>query len=196
VMNELPEKSTERDDLELVLREANRARGVVRRLLDFARQSESARVRTDFNEIVTDVLALVNHLLQTSGIEVNTDLGAHLPWITVDRNQIKQVILNLVHNALHSMPAGGKLWVVTAKHRRDKRDYLTVKVRDSGTGIPPENIDRVFEPFFTTRSKEGGTGLGLSVSYGIIADHGGSIEVESKVGSGSTFTVWLPVETE
>jgi signal transduction histidine kinase len=196
VMNELPEKSTARDDLELVLREANRARGVVRRLLDFARQSESAHVRTDFNEIVSDVLALVNHLLQTSGIEVTVELGEHLPWITVDRNQIKQVILNLIHNALHSMPAGGKLWIVTAKRRREKKDYLTVRVRDTGTGIPPENMERVFEPFFTTRSKEGGTGLGLSVSYGIIADHGGFIEVESKVGSGSTFTVWLPVEME
>ncbi|MGD0611667.1 MAG: GAF domain-containing protein [Anaerolineales bacterium] len=196
VMDELPEGSSARTDLELVLREANRASGVVRRLLDFARQNESVRSRTDPNEIVTDVLALVNHLLHTSGVRVTPDLGERLPWISVDRNQIKQVVLNLVHNALHAMPAGGELHITTGKHRREKRDWLTIRIQDSGTGIPAENLEHIFEPFFTTRSKEGGTGLGLSVSYGIVADHGGFIEVESTAGKGSTFNVWLPIEVE
>ncbi len=80
--------------------------------------------------------------------------------------------------------------------QRDDRDWLTICLADTGTGIAPENLERVFEPFFTTRSKDGGTGLGLSVSYGIIADHGGFIDVESQVGKGSTFTIWLPVEVE
>jgi signal transduction histidine kinase len=196
VMDELPEGSSARTDLELVLREANRARGVVRRMLDFARQNESVRARTDPNEIVTDVLALVNHLLHTSGIRVVPDLGERLPWISVDRNQIKQVILNLVHNALHAMPSGGELHITSAKRRREKKEWLTIRIQDSGTGIPSENLDHIFEPFFTTRSKEGGTGLGLSVSYGIVADHGGFIEVESTPGKGSAFTVWLPIEVE
>src|SRR5271157_599867 len=196
VMDELPEGSSARTDLELVLREANRASGVVRRLLDFARQNESARARTDPNEIVTDVLALVNRLLHTSGVRVTPDLGDRLPWISVDRNQIKQVVLNLVHNALHAMPAGGELHITTGKHRREKREWLTIRIQDNGTGIPTDNLEHIFEPFFTTRSKEGGTGLGLSVSYGIVADHGGFIEVDSIPGKGSTFTVWLPIEVE
>jgi signal transduction histidine kinase len=196
VIGELPADSSQRTDMELVLREANRARGVVRRLLDFARQSESVRGRTDLNEIVADVLALVTHLLHTNSISISTDLTEGLPWIMVDRNQIKQVVLNLIHNALHAMPSGGTLLVSTGNRRRDKRNWVVVQVRDSGMGISPENIERVFEPFFTTRSNDGGTGLGLSVSYGIIVDHGGFIDVDSKVGSGSTFNVWFPVEVE
>jgi signal transduction histidine kinase len=196
VLEELPEGTGIRNDLELVLREAHRARGVVRRLLDFARQSENARVRSDVNEIVVDVLALVNHLLRMSGIQLFTDLSDGIPWISVDRNQIKQVILNLVHNALHAMPTGGELHITTSLRQRDQHEWLAMSLTDTGTGIAPENLERVFEPFFTTRSKDGGTGLGLSVTYGIIADHGGLIDVESLVGKGSTFTVWLPIEAE
>jgi two-component system, NtrC family, sensor kinase len=196
VLEELPEESEMRNDLELVLREAQRARGVVRRLLDFARQGESARVRSDINEILGEVLALVNHLLRISGILLITDLCETLPWISVDRNQIKQVILNLIHNALHAMPTGGELHIATEHRRRDKGDWLTISLRDTGIGIAPENIERVFEPFFTTRSMDGGTGLGLSVTYGIVTDHGGLIDVESQVGKGSMFTVWLPIEVE
>jgi signal transduction histidine kinase len=193
-IEELPEELPVRSDLELVLREANRARDVVRRMLDFARQSESIRTRSDLNEIVTDILALVNHLLHTSGVQVVTKLPNTIPWLSVDRNQIKQVILNLVHNALHAMPNGGKLQISSETRRRDKHDWVVITVSDTGTGIPAENLERVFEPFFTTRSKDGGTGLGLSVSYGIISDHGGFIEVESQVGKGSAFAIWLPVE--
>ena len=194
VLEELPEGSDLKDDLELVLREAQRARGVVRRLLDFARLSESAHVRSDINEIITDVLALVNHLLRTSGVQLETELFEALPWISVDRNQIKQVILNLVHNALHAMPTGGKLRVSSDCRSRHSRNWLAIALEDTGIGIAPENLERVFEPFFTTRSKDGGTGLGLSVSYGIVTDHGGFIEVDSQVGKGTMFTVWLPVE--
>ncbi|MGD0879682.1 MAG: GAF domain-containing protein [Anaerolineales bacterium] len=196
VLEELPDGSGIRNDLELVLREAQRARGVVRRLLDFARQSENARARSDLNEIIMDVLALVNHLLRMSGIQLFTDLTDGIPWISVDRNQIKQVLLNLVHNALHAMPTGGELHISTSLKQRNQHEWLAISLTDTGTGISPENLERVFEPFFTTRSKDGGTGLGLSVTYGIITDHGGSIDVESQVGKGSTFTVWFPVEAE
>ncbi len=190
----LPVDSPIRSDLEMVLREAKRARDVVRRLLDFARQNESVRTKTEFNEIVEDVIALVNHLLHTSGVQLITDLTANLPWVALDRNQIKQVILNLIHNALHAMPEGGQLRITTRCVTRDKQNWLQLTVNDTGTGITPENLDRIFEPFFTTRAKDGGTGLGLSVSYGIVAEHGGFMEAESKQGKGSTFSIWLPVE--
>ncbi|MBI4730754.1 MAG: hypothetical protein HY781_01245, partial [Chloroflexi bacterium] len=139
---------------------------------------------------------LTNHLLRTSGGLLQTELFEGLPWPSVDRNQIKQVILNLIHNALHAMPAGGNLYVSTVLCRRDGQDGVFAIVRDTGVGIPPDHVERVFEPFFTTRSREGGTGLGLSVSYGIVVDHGGDIEVESKVGEGSTFKIWLPIEAD
>jgi Signal transduction histidine kinase regulating C4-dicarboxylate transport system len=193
-MEDVPVESRVHADLELVLREAHRATDVVRRLLDFARQSESVRTHSDLNEIVNEVLALVNHLLHSNGVNLVTDLPGGLPTISVDRNQIKQVILNLIHNALHAMPKGGELRITTHRRSRDHQDWVTVVISDSGIGIAPENMERIFEPFFTTRSKEGGTGLGLSISYSIVADHGGFIEAESQVGNGSIFSIWIPVE--
>lgn len=195
ILDELDKDSPNREDLELVLREAQRARGVVRRLLDFSRPVENQRTRTDLNLLVSDVLALVRHLARTGGIQVSLTLADGLPWVLVDPGHIKQVLLNLFHNAIQAMPQGGRLDVSTGKARYDEKDWLTVTIRDNGTGIPPENLNRIFEPFFTTRSAGSGTGLGLSVSYGIVKEHGGFIEVDSQEGVGSSFQVYLPVES-
>jgi signal transduction histidine kinase len=190
----LPENA--RSDLDMVLREAIRARNVVRRLLDFSRQSESSRTRADLNEIVTDVMMLTKHLMRTSGVDLILNLAENLPWALLDRNQIKQVILNLVNNAIYAMPGGGKLIVSTRQSQRRSQPWLELAIQDTGVGIAPDALQRIFEPFFTTRGDKGGTGLGLSVTYGIVTDHGGSIEVESQVGQGTTFTVWLPLKEE
>lgn len=194
VLEESEPDTSQHDDLDLILRESHRARSVVRRLLDFARQSETVRIRADLNEVIRDAVTLTSHLLRTSGVLLNLQLEDNLPWILMDRNQMKQVILNLMHNAMHAMPEGGNLEVITQVVQRDKRDWVTIDVVDTGVGIPAENIDRIFEPFFTTRSDDGGTGLGLSVTYGIVTDHGGYIDVQSQEETGSQFTVWLPVE--
>jgi signal transduction histidine kinase len=194
VLEDLPLDSPSRKDLELVLQEAIRARSVVRRLLDFARQGITTRVKTDINEIVEQVLMLTKHLMNTSRVQPEIRLGAGLPWVSVDQDQIKQVIINLINNALYAMPQGGRLVVETAQQSLYNRQWITLTVRDTGVGIPPENLERIFEPFFTTRGDRGGTGLGLSVTYGIVTDHAGMIEVESEVQAGSTFTVWLPLE--
>lgn len=191
-LDSLPEDSQTRQDLDIVMREASRARDVVRRLLDFARQSESARVRASLNEVIEDVIALSKHLLHTSGIEVKLELEKNLPWIMVDANQMKQVLLNLVHNALQAMPSGGSLTITSKSAARGGREWIVVSVCDTGVGIPQSELARIFEPFYTTRGGLGGTGLGLSVTYGIITDHAGQIEVESELGVGSKFTVWLP----
>ena len=191
-LEELDPDSASRSDLELVLREARRARNVVRRLLDFARQTESSRARTDLTEILADVIELTNHLIHTSGVDLETHFASGLPWVSMDRNQMKQVFLNLIHNALQAMPNGGALYISAEEDRRDDRPWVKVTVRDTGVGILPENRDRLFQPFFTTRADQGGTGLGLSVTYGIVTDHGGRIDVESKPGEGSSFIVWLP----
>ena len=193
-LDELPIDSPIRKDLDLVLQEARRARSVVRRLLDFARQGETSRVKADVNEIVDDVMMLTKHLMHNSHVEPEIRMGQSLPWVLVDRNQIKQVVINLVNNGLYAMPDGGRLVVETAEQARYNGRWITLTVRDTGVGIPPENLQRIFEPFFTTRAAHGGTGLGLSVTYGIVTDHAGMIEVESAVQQGSTFVVWLPLE--
>lgn len=192
VMEDIPQDSPSRQDLDLVIREARRARDVVRRLLDFARQSESARASASLNKVVEDVVTLTRHLILTNGVELDLKLQEDLPWVSMDENQMKQVLLNLVHNALQAMPGGGQLEIQTAESQKVGRDGVIVSVRDTGVGIPPEDQTRIFEPFFTTRANHGGTGLGLSVTYGIVSDHGGEIELLSQPGAGSTFTVWLP----
>ncbi len=192
VLEELPAGASSRSDLEMVLKEARRARDVVRRLLDFSRRSESERTRVDLNQLVHDALSLTKHLLHTSGVQLELQLAEKLPWVLVDRNQIKQVFLNLFHNALQAMPDGGILRVKTCLGERDKRQWVTAVVADTGYGISETDKERIFEPFFTTRANQGGTGLGLSVTYGIVSDHGGLIEVESQPGQGASFTVWLP----
>jgi signal transduction histidine kinase len=192
ILDETPAEAPYRADLEMVLHEAHRARSVVRRLLDFARQGDSARARADINEIVEDVLALMTHFIHTSGVQLEVHLGQGLPWISLDRNQIKQVLLNLLHNALHAMPTGGHLVVRTEVQKRAGGDWIVIHVADNGTGMDPHELERIFEPFYTTRAESGGTGLGLSVTYGIVSEHGGTIEVKSQRGGGSTFSVWLP----
>jgi signal transduction histidine kinase len=190
---EIPKETETHKDLEMVLREALRARSVVRRLLDFARQSESTRARASINEVVDDVVALSRHLIHTSGVELKLDQEVNLPWAVVDVNQMKQVLLNLVHNALQAMPNGGVMNIMTESVARNNRDWVVVSVMDTGIGISPPEQARIFEPFYTTKGNQGGTGLGLSVTYGIVTDHGGQIEVESQPGIGSKFTVWLPL---
>ncbi|MBK9927038.1 MAG: GAF domain-containing protein [Anaerolineales bacterium] len=192
VMEDMPKDSPSYADLDLVIREARRARDVVRRLLDFARQSESARANASLNGVVEDVVTLTRHLIHTNGVELTLFMQEDLPWVSMDENQMKQVLLNLVHNALQAMPDGGEMEIKTAELQKVGRDGVMVSVRDNGVGIAPEDQTRIFEPFFTTKADRGGTGLGLSVTYGIISDHGGEIELVSQPGAGSTFTVWLP----
>jgi signal transduction histidine kinase len=192
VLDETPQDSEQRPDLEMIHHEALRARGVVRRLLDFARQGERTRAKCDLNEIIQDVLALTKHFMHTSGVQLEAVFQKDLPWVSVDNNQMKQVFLNLIHNAVQAMPTGGRLFIKTDLRSRENREWATVVIHDTGIGISPKDIDRIFEPFYTTRGTHGGTGLGLSVTYGIVTDHGGTIEVESQPSEGTTFTVWLP----
>ena len=193
VLEELSGDSEHREELEMVLREARRASEVVRRLLDFSRQGERVRASADLNEVVHDVVALTRHLIRNHGVALSLELDPQLPWVFMDRNQMKQVLLNLIHNALQAMPQGGALLLSTLTSRRGEDAWAVMSVRDNGLGIAPGDISRIFEPFFTTKSDSGGTGLGLSVTFGIITDHGGSVEVASELGKGATFSVWLPL---
>jgi signal transduction histidine kinase len=145
------------------------------------------------NEVIEDVVALSRHLIHISKVELNLTLQPDLPWVSMDSNQMKQVLLNLVHNALQAMPEGGELEIKSKTAFRNDREGVMVSVRDTGIGISAAEQARIFEPFYTTRGNQGGTGLGLSVTYGIVTDHGGQIDVESQPEAGSKFMVWLPL---
>ena len=177
-----------RNDLSIIAAEARRAREIVLNLLDFARQAEPTRQQANVNQVVRDTMALVRSQLASNGIAVEERYDPDLPLLLLDAARLKQVWLNLFVNALQAMPHGGKLAVTT--ERLDGK--VVVRIADTGAGIPAAALPRIFEPFYTTRPVGQGTGLGLSVSLGIVQDHGGSIEVDSQEGKGSTFTVWLP----
>ena len=147
-------------------------------------------LRRDLRETVEGSLRLTSYMLRKGKVEVETSLPESPVMATYDAQQMQQVLVNLIQNAVQAMPEGGRLAV---RLRKDD-GTATLEVEDSGTGIPPENLARIFDPFFTTKPEGQGTGMGLSTSYGIIARHGGQINVRSSVGQGSTFVVQIPVQ--
>ncbi|MBN1993613.1 MAG: response regulator [Anaerolineae bacterium] len=158
--------------------------------LEFARPGRVGKKSTNLNQLLRETLILVSKQLQRQQIETALALGSDLPPLLVVPDQIKQVFLNLILNAIDAMPDGGRLSLTTRHLPADNLAAATLA--DTGRGISPEILNRIYEPFFST--KEAGTGLGLSISYSIVEAHGGRIEVESKPGAGSTFTVYLPVK--
>ena len=185
------EEEKRRQFLEMAQQEVARLVQIVRRMLDFYRPS-SAMQPLDVNRPVEDALAIAGKRLQQARIEVVSRLSPNLPPTRGAPNQLTQVFLNIIINAVEAMSEGGTLWVGSAYHA--ERRQIVVAFRDSGPGIAPEMHEHMFEPFHTSKST--GTGLGLAISYGIIERHGGMIEVESPPGSGTTFIVRLPQHYE
>ena len=169
-----------------------RVQKIVRQLLDFSQQHVPEFALTDINYVVDRVLVLTTHLFAPKRIVLETGFGQGLPNIMVDRHMIEQVLMNLVLNAVHAMTEGGTLTIRTSV----VEGVCMVEVCDTGSGIPPAILPRIFDPFFTTNREGEGTGLGLSVSLGIVERHGGKILVDSEVGKGTTFTLCLPVSRE
>lgn len=169
-----------------------RVQKIVRQLLDFSQQHEPELAPTDINSVVDRVLVLTNHIFVANHIVLDTQLGRDLPALMIDRHMIEQVLMNLVLNAVQALRGGGKVSIRT----RVIEGVCQVQVQDSGCGIPPHILPRIFDPFFTTKATGEGTGLGLSVSLGIVERHGGRLLVDSEVGRGSTFTLCLPVVRE
>lgn len=170
--------------------ESERIKGIVNNLLDFARPKEPKPRRIDVNALLTKALVLVQNTLNVSSIETNLDLDDGLPDIFIDDNQVQQVFVNLFLNAAQAMAPGGRLFVSTRLQPDGK--MVDIIIRDTGKGIQPEYLPHIFDPFFSTK-EAGGTGLGLSVSYSIIKNHGGNIRAESRPGIGTTFTIQMPV---
>jgi len=182
-----------KSDLDTVIRETERCAGIVRGLLEFSRESVPQKSPISLNDVLDASLALVENQAQFLNITIVRNYAQDLPQLSADPNQLEQVFINMLLNASHAMEHGGTLMVVTDMTR--EKLYAVVRIADTGCGIPEENLPKIFDPFFTTKEASG-TGLGLSVSYGIINSHGGLIEVESSVGVGTTFIIKLPMTGE
>jgi PAS domain S-box-containing protein len=184
----------QRESAQMIKREADRAVTVVRDLLTFARKSGPRSVPTDINALIEQTLRLRTYGLRTAGVHVDLQLAPDLRQMHGDDRQIQQVLLNLIVNAEHAMASvpDRRLVIRTA----NANDRVVVEVADSGIGMTPEVQKRIFEPFFTTKGEGNGTGLGLSVSYGIVQAHGGTLTVHSAPGQGATFRISLPASAE
>jgi len=173
--------------------ELTRSTRLIRNLLDFARQSSPTLREVDVNEVVNRALELTAHSAELQHIQMIKELNPSLPELMADFDQLQQVCTNLILNAIQAMPEGGRL---TLRTSADNDTQLKIEVQDTGCGISPENMRKLFTPFFTTKQEIKGVGLGLAVSYGIIQRHQGRIEVQSKEGEGTTFSIYLPVHHE
>jgi signal transduction histidine kinase len=188
LMADLPESDPRHEEATVIRDEAVRARTIIRSLLEFARPRPQQRVLSDLNELAETTLELVRYRASEAEVRLVVKYG-ELPRLELDPDAFSQVLLNLFHNAIEAMPRGGELRLTTLA----EPDRVGVVVADAGVGMDEETCNRIFRPFFSTRSgSDGRSGLGLSVSRQIVESHGGTIDVESRPGLGSTFTIWLP----
>jgi signal transduction histidine kinase/CheY-like chemotaxis protein len=192
IAERLKEGDPMKEEMGLIQEEASRARDIVRDLLQFSRQRDFMPEPADINVVLEQVVAMVRRQGALNAVTVKEAYTAGLPNAHIDVPRIKQVFLNIINNAVYAMPKGGSLTIRTAAIT----DGVQVAFEDTGPGIAPEHRDRIFDPFFTTKPEVSGTGLGLSVSLGIVQSHGGRIDVETEVGKGSTFIVSLPLTPE
>ena len=177
-----------REDIEIIKKDIDRIASIIARFLSFARPAEPNYEPINVNSILTQTISLVRTKMKEQGIQLKLSLSEDLPPLMGDREQLKQVFLNIILNAIQAMPNGGKIEISTGLGD----GIVQVKISDTGCGIPKDLKERIFDPFFTT--KDDGTGLGLSIAQGIVERHRGKIEVVSEEGKGSTFIVSLPLK--
>ena len=202
IREKMPDGSPDAEDLDLVIRETKRCAAIIRRLLDFAREKTPEKKFADLNQIIEDTVRIVERPANLRDIEITMDLDRDLPPAWVDADLIKQVIMNMLVNAQHAIEEKGSITIrsgrapvaMSPEPGAKPVPMVELSIIDTGCGIPEKNLKRIFDPFFTSKALGKGTGLGLSVSHGIVSAHGGSIKVESTVGEGSTFRVYLPVD--
>src|SRR5271157_3868221 len=189
--HDVPQRDEMAEQLQTIERESKRCGDLVKNLLTFSRQAPSVREPNDLNTIVDRAVLLVKHKLEMQNIALEEKLAEHLPPVLCDANQIQQVILVLLMNASEAMGKGGRLEVSTEFDSQTEQGV--VRVKDNGSGIPPEVMPRIFDPFFTTKEDQNRTGLGLAVAHSIVEQHGGEITVRSEPGLGTEFQVGLPM---
>jgi PAS domain S-box-containing protein len=179
-----------RDYISYLHSETERCANISRNLLDFSRQSEIEIRENDIHEILDKTLTILRHRAGLDEIKIHTDYAAELPFLSCDFKRLQQAFVNILWNAIEAMPEGGTLTVTTNFDRA--KDRIEIQVSDTGVGIPEDDVERIFEPFFTSKADGKGVGLGLSVAYGIIRQHQGEIHIHSKVGEGTRFSIQLP----
>jgi two-component system NtrC family sensor kinase len=187
MLQDLGPDDSRRDDLQIIVDETLRCRKIVKGLLDFARQTAPLKQAVNLNQVLEDVLNLVKNQAGFRNISFATQLQEDLPTVMADRDQMRQVVLNIVLNAAEAVPGGGEIRVVS---HLDRADHICLSISDTGPGIPEAIKSRLFEPFFTTKTT--GTGLGLAIAYGIIERHRGTIDIQSSPGQGTTIRLRLP----
>jgi two-component system NtrC family sensor kinase len=177
-----------REYLGLIRSEAFRCKTITNGLLDFSRTRASEHVMVNLSDVINSVARLLVHQKRNTDIQIRLDIAKELAAVSGDAGQLQQAIIALATNGLDAMPERGVLTIAA----RNQRDSVLVEVVDTGVGIPVDNLPKIFEPFFTTKEVGRGTGLGLAVCYGILTEHGGTLDVQSSVGFGTTFTITLP----
>ena len=186
-----------RGDLQIIAEATERVRKIVKVLLDFSRQSPPDREKADVNALVSATIALMENQALVKGVRVRFKPGDNLSPVNLDLSQFQSVLLNILINGLDATKSGDGITVTTKSSdwmNNAGQKGVEISAADTGCGIPPEHIHKLFDPFFTTKEVGRGTGLGLAVSLGIVQRHGGSIRVQSEIGKGSTFTIWVPLD--
>ncbi|HUY14549.1 MAG TPA: ATP-binding protein [Terriglobia bacterium] len=189
LLRQTPDGSPQRPVLEKIVKQSFRASDIVNNLLKFSRLSGSERAELDLNKVIQETASLLDPMIRASKIRLNLQLASELPAVYGNFGKLQQVFMNLVLNARDAMPMGGELMLVT----EHDQSVVRAEVCDTGVGIAPEVLSRIFDPFFTTKGTGRGTGLGLAVTYGIISEHSGKIQVKSKQGKGTTFRLEFPL---
>ncbi len=189
LMQQIPDSDPRHHLLEKIHRQTSRASSIVNNLLNFSRVGDARYAPVDLNRVIDDTIQLLESQLRNTEIEIVRRYAEELPLALCDAPKLQQVLMNLILNARDAMPNGGMLEISTGANE----DSVVISIRDTGLGIAPEHLSKIYDPFFTTKQIGKGTGLGLAVSYGIIRDHGGHINVESKPGEGTRFQITLPL---
>jgi signal transduction histidine kinase len=179
--------------IDSVLESVERCGAITKQLLGFARHTEVSVSTVPVRKIIGDVLSFLEKEASYRNITLNLEIPDDLPSLVTDRGKVQQIFLNLINNAFQAVGDGGRIDIVGRPIDGGK---IAVRVSDNGCGISDENLQKIFEPFFSTKRDSGGTGLGLSITYGLVQRLGGQIAAESELGKGTTFTVTLPVETK
>ncbi|MBW2662119.1 MAG: GHKL domain-containing protein [Deltaproteobacteria bacterium] len=176
-----------------ILKAVERCGTITKRLLSFARHMDVSIESVNVKELLDEVLGLFNKESEYRGITINVDVGSDVPVIESDMGKLQQIFLNLVNNAFAAMNQGG---ILNIKVEGQNSTFISIIIADNGCGISQENLDRIFEPFYSTKKKEGGTGLGLSITSSLVHKLGGTLEVDSKIGKGTTFHIELPLKSK
>ncbi len=195
LLMQMPEDSDQRRPLEIIAQEVDRMATLVNNLLQFSRRSHRVVSTTDVREEITNSFEFVHYHLRTHKIEVTREFADSLPTIQADRQQLRQLFLNLLTNASDAMPEGGKLIVRAAPSVLDDAEAVAIEFADTGEGIAAENLEKIWDPFFTTKPEGKGTGLGLAICRRVVEEHGGRISIQSEAGRGTTVRIVLPATT-